>query len=533
MTQAHLALAAGVSESTVRRVEKGQAIAAESMRSICAVLQLETKSVRRGRSAADRKRDAERRRLNPWDGGPIVFKGLDGKMWPFKPRSDSQHTFVDLVVGPPGVGKSTLVNAASLATCGISPCTGAGEPPEELPFITTIGYGDDGWLRTLKARLPAHRHHEVATVLMADDGSMAVNPFDTPLGFRRPTLSQWRGLVSFLELLWEPACRPDGMVEADALKEIAGECVSYVYDRLSDCRYASGEPRRYARGLEPMVDASIESHGLAIEAGRSSWWEIVDALSDRKDYPVASLAQRHAVPVIADIMHALTQIGLLDDTAQSLRLVTAEAVHEHLILAGPTRAVETCGARIISVDLSRVSPRGGAKADRMTALMTLLARLAWGEHLFLSREDLGREFDICNPSVSLRYVDPHYPFAEKLAKVPKRLVYDDLHRTGRPEAIRTMLTRDLEKGRLRDVHVSLVSQLESDFAKDHVEMATAVWLFITGEEGRRRLVERAVRHLDLSTDVKDVPHVKARFLLKTRSLDGEFTLTNMPLAASA
>jgi len=532
MSQAHLAQAAAVSESTVRRAEKGEAINAESMRALCAVLQIQPQSIRKGATASERRFRRERVLVkSPWEGGPVVFEGLDGREWPYQPMSTLKDTFIDLVLGEPGSGKSTLVNAISLSLCGLLPHCGAGEPKERLPYITTLGYGDHGWLATLRSRLPADRQHEVQDIVLDDRGSMRINPFDTHLGFRRPTALERAALVSFLTALWSPE---HGEKPDPAIMGIAGACIDLAYERRDDRAGDSSFPKRYAPGAEPMVDEALERSGVRLPQF-ASWWSVVDALYESGDPRYAEVAQRRAVPSLVDVGFALGRIALDEASRGTLERMTRDAIEAYPILRGPTN-VDVGGARVISVDLSQVAKRGGHIAGKKAAVMTLLARIAFGRHLYLNKEGMGVYGQ--NPNLGgnapIMYLTHHAPRVRQVRETLKRLVYDDLHRCCDHGAVRQQVLTDTRESRKWGIGVSLVSQLSSSFCVDLLDMASGRWQFISGDEGRR-CREKADAELlfEPGASVRSERYVKVRFNLKHGIKDAELTVQKMPLVTGA
>lgn len=164
---------------------------------------------------------------------------------------------------------------------------------------------------------------------------------------------------------------------------------------------SGGEPKLYRPGTEPMVDAAIQHHNLTLphHGGEEdpTWWrDVVDALIDVGDYRMAGIAQRHAVPVLQDLLRA-ARTPEISKRYEKIRIETGESlidVFDRYImnviknfptLAAPTQ-LDLGDARVIMIDLAEVAPKGSAAADRQTALMYMLARHLIARNFFLHPE---------------------------------------------------------------------------------------------------------------------------------------------------
>jgi intracellular multiplication protein IcmB len=68
---------------------------------------------------------------------------------------------------------------------------------------------------------------------------------------------------------------------------------------------------------------------------------------------------------------------------------------------------------------------------------------------------------------------------QDIGETPKRLCYDEFHRTSKSGSVRGQIIRDVREGRKRGVQIVLASQLLGDFDKDMVDLATGVWVLGT------------------------------------------------------
>ena len=171
--------------------------------------------------------------------------------------------------------------------------------------------------------------------------------------------------------------------------------VSFVIDEVYRMLGDSGpntRPKRYQPGVEPEVDAAIARLGVTLES-EAWWWEVVDALCHAGVYHLAGLAQRHAVPVMEDLITA-ARSRQVQDTFGKVEAETRENATEMFVryvkafvrkyptLNMPTR-LDFGPARVIVLDLEAVAPTGSAEADRQTELMYLLGRHVLARNFFL------------------------------------------------------------------------------------------------------------------------------------------------------
>ena len=118
-----------------------------------------------------------------------------------------------------------------------------------------------------------------------------------------------------------------------------------------------------------------------------------------------------------------------------------------------------------------VAPQGDETADRQTSIMYMLARHALVRSWWMSKDTL--------INVPEKYRPFHELRLQEISETPKRLCYDEFHRTSKSHAVRAQVIRDVREGRKRGVQIVLTSQLLDDFHKDMVDLATGVWILGT------------------------------------------------------
>lgn len=406
---------------------------------------------------------------SPFKQGSMLFRTPDGKVWPYQTGTNVTTTWFDLMFAQPGAGKSVLLNSMNMC-CVLTPGMA------KLPYIAVIDIGpsSSGMVSLVKEALPEERQHEATYYRMRMTNEFAVNPFDTQLGCRYPLIDERSYLVELLTLL----CTPPGHERPyDGIQQLAGLVVDEMF-RWRDDNAANAEPRPYLPRLDVQVDDAIARHNLHLPTD-PYWWDVVDRLFDLGESHAAILAQRHASPTLADAITASRrpQIrSLLEQTAVGLttenvinafeRMITS-SIREFPILAGVTK-FDVSDSRICSLDLMDVSPQGDDTADRQTAVMYLLAR-----HVLVRGWWMGPEM---LSSIPEKYRLYHETRVQDIMETPKRLCYDEYHRTGNSLSVRAQLVRDVREGRKRGVQIALSSQLLDDFDDDMIDLATGVWV---------------------------------------------------------
>ena len=428
------------------------------------------------------------RPASPWKTGALLYRSPDGKPWPFQPGSTQQTTWIDLVYARPGSGKSVLSNALNLALC-----LSAGQVRLPRISIIDIGPSSSGLISLLREALPTSQRHLVAYHRLRMTPEYSINPFDTQLGCRFPTAQERAFLVNFLTLLTTPlgAEKP-----YDGMADLAGMVVDELYKSLSDANNASP----YAEGVEEFIDSILEEIGF-VRDSKSTWWEVTDALFSAGFTHEALLAQRYAMPLLADAASICRTPSIEDlyekvtaPTGESLlsafsRMVSA-AVREYPILSRVT-AFDIGDARVVSLDLDEVAKSGGEAADRQTAVMYMLARYVLARHYYLTEESLSNTPD--------QYKEYHKDRIQEIREDHKRIVYDEFHRTSKSQAVRDQVIIDMREGRKWKVQIALLSQAVDDFDEIMIDFATSIYIM---DAGPSQAIEKTTKIFGLSDTAK-------------------------------
>jgi intracellular multiplication protein IcmB len=142
---------------------------------------------------------------------------------------------------------------------------------------------------------------------------------------------------------------------------------------------------------------------------------------------------------------------------------------------------------LIALDLDEVAPKGGGPADKQTALMYMLARFVLARDYYLNPDIIA--------DIPEDYRSYHIPRIRRIKETPKRIVYDEFHRTSNSEAVRAQVMIDMREGRKFGVHICLASQMLEDFDKNMIDMATGHWILGVGTE---RAVQETQRQFGLN-----------------------------------
>lgn len=434
------------------------------------------------------------RPASAWEYGALLLRSPDGKPWPYQPGSAKQTTWIDLMYARPGSGKSVLSNAVNLALCLSGGIT-------RLPRIAVIDIGpsSSGLISLIKEAMPPDQRHLVAYHRLRMTPDYSINPFDTQLGCRVPSPQDRGFLVNFVTLLATPlgAERP-----YDGISDMAGLVVDEMYKYLSD----DAKAHPYTHGIEPIVDDILSEIGFVFD-DRTTWWEVTDALFLAGFQHEAMLAQRYAMPLLADAA-AICRTQVIEDLYGQVKAPTGEpliqafsrmissAIREYPILSNITK-FDIGDARVVSLDLDEVAKSGGDAADRQTAVMYMLARYALARHYYLTEDGI--------TDIPEGYRDYHRQRVSEIREDAKRIVYDEFHRTSKARAVRDQVILDMREGRKWNVQIALISQSLDDFDPVMVEFGTSIFIMDAGPE-------QAIRR---STEIFGLSDT-ARIALKTR-----------------
>jgi intracellular multiplication protein IcmB len=410
------------------------------------------------------------RPASPWPNGGLLFRTPDGKLWPYQPGSSYQVSWIDIIYARSGSGKSVLANTLNLGLCLLSGLS-------SLPRISIIDIGPSskGFISLIKEGLPENRKHEAIYYRLSNDEKDAINPFDTQLGAREPNRAHRSFLLNFLNLL---------LVEniEDSLPEGMSSMISMIidetYKRFGDLE----QPKLYVRYSDPEIEAALSTIELPTDGQQITWWNITDAFFKAGNHRLALKAQRYAMPTIADTVSIAYTNSIKDLFGEILTVSNENYVDAYSrIISGVIRGFPTLtcvtnldfeGAKLISLDLNDVAKSGSPAAEKQTAIMYMLARHILGRDFFLNIEEIHK--------MPEQYHAHHTQRAKEVLEEPKRIVFDEFHRTAKSPAIRDQILQDMREGRKWKIHIALASQSLKDFDDLMIEFATSVFILDSG-----------------------------------------------------
>lgn len=439
------------------------------------------------------------RPASPWSAGSIIWRTPDGKPWPYSPGSSKQDAWIDLKLARMGSGKSVLENGINLAMCSDPRLT-------RLPRIGMIDIGESsrGFIDLIRGELPEERKHELQFHRIRMTPDFAVNAFDTILGNRSPISSHRTFLTNFTLLLATPVGET---VTYDGIADMVGVTIDETYKRLADGQSA----KRYNAGEEQLVDDSIEELDIKVD-NFTTWWELTDQLKNAGRFRAAEHAQRHAMPILDDVLESArsevirdlykTQTPTGEPIVDAFCRLLSSAIREYVVISRPTK-FDISQARIVSLDLDEVAKTGGDAANRQAAIMYLLARFVLTRDFYTTEESLAE----INPE----YRAYHSQRIKENSEDIKKFSADEVHRTRHAPIVRQQFMVDIREGRKWGVHVSLTSQNLDDFDDAMISLASNI--FLMGK-----------------FDNSDIQDIKARFGLSETEVNALRVSTHGPRA---
>jgi intracellular multiplication protein IcmB len=461
------------------------------------------------------------RPATPWGRhGNLPVRTPDGKIYPIQLGSRLQDTWIELLTGTPGSGKSGLLNSMSNAAIHNS-----GNIRLPLMANVEVGPSSSGTIQLLQDSLPPHRKSEAAYLRLQNTVNFAVNPFDTQLGAREPTLREREFLVDFLTLLCtDPETRH---APADCAR-VAEMLIGIAY------RTRAGKGANlYEAHVVEEVDHVLESSGTR-NAYDESWWtnatwfEVTDILFTAGHIKEASSAQRQAVPVLSDfvaflhdesIKHLFGEAKINGNGELVLsymyRCLTV-ASSSYALFSGRTRFELDSQTRVLSIDLNDVIGSRSPEGCVRTAIMYMFARQLAARNYFLRDE-------VLLPVIPDLYREYHLKRIADIQDEIKVMAYDETHNAKGQAALIDMWIKDGREGRKWGIRILLASQYLSDHPDELLNAATSVYVMRGGNKAdedilrqRFQVSEEAIRQLQLECRGPGPDGVNFLALFKTK-----------------
>ena len=154
---------------------------------------------------------------------------------------------------------------------------------------------------------------------------------------------------------------------------------------------------------------------------------MVAGLCQAGEWRVAEIAQRHAVPILQDLIQAVRTEQVQDafsklkiaatseDATELFTRYVTDLVKRHPTLNHPTK-LDFGPARVIVMDLAAVAPTGSAQSNRQAEMMYMLGRHILARNFFLHPEYAEHVPEAVRPYHLARFTE--------IKETVKRLDYD-------------------------------------------------------------------------------------------------------------
>lgn len=408
------------------------------------------------------------RPCSAWHQGSVLFISPDRKLMPFQPMSSIQESANTLIFAAPRSGKSVLMNLMSYALC-----TAPGI--ERLPRIgiMDIGPSSSGLISLIKESLPLNKRHLAQHYRLSMTADYAINFFDTHLFCRFPTSADQSYIENMIGLIVQDPSADQKEAMSSLIKAVVHEM---YFSRSEKGRNAV----IYSPVTDPKVHEAVTRISMRIDKF-TTWWEVVDALGRAGLMHEAGLAQRHAVPTLADAVSAAREPRIQEafqinvpGTNESLITYFSRSIGAALgsfpIFSRHTR-FDLGEARVVALDLEDVCPDGSDQAKQQSSIMYMLARYVLGKNFKLNKDSV-REMPYPSsieppPSVPVDLCrEYHRKRIAEISEDLKLICADEFHRTSSSPQIRAQFFRDAAEGSKWRMMIVLSSQSLMDFDED-------------------------------------------------------------------
>lgn len=225
---------------------------------------------------------------SPWSLGELRFQTRDRKPFPYTQKSSMRYVGTDLVFAKDADDIEAYRLAADVGLIASSLV---------LPQMARIqiGHRTDPLHNLVSKEATGASQGLVSQLTAAADGTFCVNIFDTPLGYAYPFSEGGEACSLVMSMFSRTLIKHYGAHAEPLLKQL----ITAAYAHVS----ADGHPKPYIPGFDKVVDADLEL--ICRLDYPATWWGVTDLLLRHKRYESAILAQRHAVPVMADLVTVL------------------------------------------------------------------------------------------------------------------------------------------------------------------------------------------------------------------------------------
>lgn len=404
------------------------------------------------------------RPANPFPEGSLMMMSTDGKLMPIEKFSAEQSSWVTIMTGIAGSGKSVQLNNELFEACILA---GA----NRLPYICVIdvGISSRGLIEMLQQALPQDQQHLAVFRRIQNDLHNVINPFDIKVGLRAPLPTEKAQIASFIAAL----ITPDELDEPEpGTKSFISFIINRLYDFVDD-KTERGEPKSYEVGDNEELDLflvanKVISFHVNEETGETNYaspekvtyYELVERLHKMGShaYRARDLAHRHAMPTLSDLTAVLKSREVEDDysdenrlNAQHVKLNVTQAILNYPAFSRATNFdVDT--ARVIALDLNDVI---NASDPKQTSLFYQAAMMVGIKQYSLKKEDLDHFPPLFKSYYTQLFLD--------ISSDKKILALDEMHNAKGIKILMQQLVKISREARKWNMEMLLASQYLTDF----------------------------------------------------------------------
>lgn len=425
------------------------------------------------------------RPATPFDNGTILNKTLDGKIMQLEKFSSKMNTWVTIITGTPGSGKSVMLNNLLFETCLMAGLS-------RLPWITIVdkGISSTGFIDLLRDRLPPEMQHLVVARRLRKSKSHSINPFDIKVGLTKPLETERSAIITFLSTLLTPS---ENNEPYEGTTSFCGTVVDKAFESIQDMG-ATSTPKMYKPHYSEELDRILQEYKvLNYQTTRRKdeydrWveeydYEVYEPISlfslvrklhvlGEKSYSKLDklrfwrgrdLAHRYAMPVLTDLISIIdsneirtvyTNSVPTGETMPTFALRQIKGIVANYECFCNYTEFDVDTARIVSLDLQDVIDD---RNRQQTALFFQVARMIGVKKISLSEDDV-KEDKI--PALFMNY---YQNMLKELNTDRKTLAFDELHNAKSDLTTMKQLEKDCREGRKWGLELILASQYMTDF----------------------------------------------------------------------
>jgi len=405
---------------------------------------------------------------SPYASGSQLLRSKDGKLLPNEMMSKMQASWIMLVSGSMGGGKT-----AYLVDLWFSVLAKAGNTEIPFMFALDVGPGMRGFIETIQDAVGEDRKHIAKYVRLKNSSEYCMNPHDTWPGMRFPLADQ----VTFMMNFWSLMATPSGGSIYDGVESAILTVIKNAFKKLS---LPATSKKFYP--TDSIIDEALEEEGFwadgeqkaRLKNNRLSWFDVVDFLFTKGRDKEASIAHKMAVPTVDDLIdlaaepdfkssyNDITPGGMPVSKYVSRVFMDAKAAYP--IIDGAT-TFDLSNSKIISLDLEEVLRASSGKGSKSGAIIMLLSLNACMSRINVHEDHLlSIPKEIPTSRFSFDYHAYHSKRVFEMKRIIKLLQLDEKHRFNGWDHVNDQLDQAGKEARKNDIFLIQSSQDGIDFS---------------------------------------------------------------------